>query len=69
MSPYINYHFVSRFCIFAYYIQFFLIFICHFENNAYICIVIKNEDVSLFKIYNYGTRIIFFSSVGVFSSN
>ena len=38
------------------------------KNNVYTCIVNK-KDVSLFKYYDYDTRIIYFGSVSVFSSN
>ena len=34
----------------------------------YIFVLLLNDDVSLIKIYDYGTRIIFFGSVDVFSS-
>lgn len=34
----------------------------------HIFVLLLNEDVSLIKIYDYGTRIIFFGSVDVFSS-
>ena len=35
----------------------------------YIFVLLLNEDVSLIKLYDYGFRIIFFRSVGVFSSD
>ena len=51
-----------------YYLKFFLFLFDSLKNNVYTCIVNK-KDVSLFKYYDYDTRIIYFGSVSVFSSN
>ena len=38
-------------------------------KNMHIFVLLLNEDVSLIKLYDYGIRIIYFGSVGVFSSD
>ena len=46
----------------------FLSFMFVILKIMHIFVLLLNEDVSLIKIYDYGTRIIFFGSVDVFSS-
>ena len=45
----------------------FLSFLFVILKIMYIFVLLLNEDVSLIKIYDYGTRINFFGSVDVFS--
>ncbi len=60
---------LSAYKTFLYYYLIFSLFLFDsLKNNVYTCIVNK-EDVSLIKYYDYGTRIIYFGSVSVFSSN